>query len=127
RDDVGSGPDGGSARSPAYAGPAGGAGDRMVSSMAPGRRIVVTIHADAGASTAAGMVSKPLVPTRSSANSSGANSSRVPAAIPAAVPVATASVGDMLNTSSAIAASAIPMKMAGKTGPPRKPQPRHTP
>ena len=72
------------------------------------------------------MASKPLEPTSSTANSSGANSSRVAAAIPAAVPTATARVGETPRVSSASDAGATPRKMAGNTGPPRKPHPRLT-
>ena len=55
---------------------------------------------------------------------SEARMSRVIAAIPAAVPTATASVGDMSNAIDASIATATPRKIAGNTGPPRKPQPR---
>ena len=46
------------------------------------------------------------------------------AAVPAAAPTATASVGEVLNRTTASVASATPTKSAGKTGPPRKPAPR---
>ena len=46
------------------------------------------------------------------------------AAMPAAAPTATASVGETSNQTTGNVASAMPRKMAGNTGPPRKPQPR---
>jgi hypothetical protein len=46
--------------------------------------------------------------------------------MPAAAPTATASVGETPNQTSANVASAMPRKIAGKPGPPRKPQPRLT-
>ena len=44
--------------------------------------------------------------------------------MPAAVPTATASVGDTSNAITASVATPMPRKIAGNTGPPRKPQPR---
>ena len=44
--------------------------------------------------------------------------------MPAAAPIATAAVGDMSNTITGIVATPTPRKIAGNTGPPRKPQPR---
>ena len=49
------------------------------------------------------------------------------AAIPAAVPMATATVGEMSNATTASAASGDALKIAGNTGPPRNPQPRQIP
>ena len=46
------------------------------------------------------------------------------AALPAAVPTATARVGETSNAMTANMATAMPMKIAGKTWPPRNPQPR---
>ena len=79
------------------------------------------------ASTAAGTVSSPWEPTSSVERSTGVTISRVCAAIPAAVPTATASVGETSNQTTVNEASAMPRKIAGKIGPPRKPQPRLTP
>jgi hypothetical protein len=50
----------------------------------------------------------------------------VPAVIPAAAPTATAQVGETPNQITGSIATAIPMKIAGKTGPPRNPQPSDT-
>src|SRR5215207_5827951 len=83
-------------------------------------------QAATAASEAAGTVSRPAVPTRSAAKRTDANSRRVIAAVPAAVPTATASVGDTSNAIAASVVTAIPKKIAGNTGPPRKPQPRQT-
>jgi len=71
-------------------------------------------------------VFRPLVPTRSAEKRIGANSNLVIAAMPAAVPTAMARVGEVPKAISATDASATPRRMAGKTGPPRKPQPRLT-
>ena len=65
-------------------------------------------------------------PTRSEARRSGESNKRVWAAIPAAAPTATASVGDVPNAATGSDARATPMKIAGKIGPPRKPDPRLT-
>ena len=46
------------------------------------------------------------------------------AAIPAAVPTATANVGETSKAITVNVARPTPRKIAGKTGPPRKPQPR---
>ena len=66
------------------------------------------------------------MPARSAAKRTDAKSRRVIATVPAAVPTATASVGDTSNAIAASVVSAIPRKIAGKTAPPRKPQPRQT-
>src|SRR5688500_2735087 len=81
-------------------------------------------QAATAASDAAGTVSRPAVPTRSAAKRTEANTRRVAATVPAAVPTATASVGDTSNAITASIATAMPRKIAGNTGPPRKPQPR---
>ena len=44
--------------------------------------------------------------------------------MPAAAPTAIASVGETSNQTTGSDASPTPRKMAGKIGPPRKPQPR---
>ena len=67
-------------------------------------------------------VFRPLVPTRSAEKRIGANSNLVIAAMPTAM----ARVGEVPKAISATDASATPRRMAGKTGPPRKPQPRLT-
>ena len=67
------------------------------------------------------------MPPRSPANRSDANRSLVAAAVPAAVPTATASVGDTSNAITVSVVSAMARKIAGNTGPPRKPQPRQIP
>src|SRR4029453_10880772 len=90
-------------------------------------RARAVIQSPQAASTAAGTASSPLVPTSSEANSVDVISRRVLAAIPAAAPTATASVGETSNQTWASSASAMPRKIAGNTGPPRKPQPRQIP
>src|SRR5262245_58082023 len=104
---------------------AGGHRARPVASACRASAVAV-IHAVAAARTAAGMASMPWRPASSVASSIEANSSRVIAAIPAAAPTATASVGETPSHTTAIIARAMPRKTAGKTGPPRKPHPRHT-
>ena len=81
-------------------------------------------HAAADASTAADTVSAPLCPTSSAENTIGVSIRRLVAVMPAAVPTATASVGETPNQISVSVASATPRKIAGNTGPPRKPHPK---
>jgi hypothetical protein len=85
---------------------------------------IVVSQAAAAAKTAAETVSTPCVPTSKAEKSTDAKSRRVTEAMPAAVPTATASVGDTSRPITASVAAATPRKIAGKTGPPRKPQPR---
>ena len=87
---------------------------------------MVVSQAATEASTAAGTVSWPPMPTISAAKSTEENRSRVHAAMPAAAPTATATAGDCPKTAAGIMATATPMKIAGNRGPPRKPQPRLT-
>ena len=54
-------------------------------------------------------------------------SSLVIATVPAEAPTATAKVGETSKAITANIAKPTPRKMAGKTGPPRKPQPRQMP
>src|SRR6187551_3488906 len=92
-----------------------------------GKRVSIAAivnQAATAASAATGTASTPAVPTRSAAMMSEARMSLVIAVIPAAVPTASASVGDMSNAIAASIATATPRKIAGNTGPPRKPQPR---
>ena len=53
-----------------------------------------------------------------------AKRSLVTAALPAAVPAATASVGETSKAMTANMMTPMPRKIAGKTWPPRNPQPR---
>src|SRR5690349_1505763 len=91
-----------------------------------GSSTAIASHAVTDASTAIGAASMPGVPTSSAASSADVSSIRVIAAIPAADPTASAAVGDMSVTSVSSVARATPRKIAGNTGPPRKPQPRQT-
>src|SRR5262245_54565182 len=90
------------------------------------RFIACTVsQALAAASPAAETVSWPALPVSRAANSTEVNRNELIAVIPAAAPIASATVGEAPNQTTASEATPTPRKIAGKIGPPRKPQPRH--